>query len=323
MKIAALGEVMVELAPQGSQSGGPALMAQSYAGDTYNTAVYMARSGVEVTYVTLLGDDLFSHRILEQMRVEGIDTAAIEQLPGRCPGLYAIQNSADGEREFTYWRGESPARELFSHEAARAKLRAHLQRMSCLYLSGITLAIMAPPAREHLLALLGEFRRTGGRVALDSNYRPRLWQSASVARETLDVFLQQADIALLTLEDEQALWGDRDAGRCLERNGRYRLGELVLKRGAEAVLLQYDGELSAIAVPPVQDVVDTTGAGDAFNAGYLAARLQGAEPVSAVSAGNRCAAAVIRHRGAIIPAQEFSGGCGIRPTEDAGRLAPV
>ncbi|WP_323845713.1 sugar kinase [Microbulbifer magnicolonia] len=309
MKIAALGEVMVELAPQKAQSGGTTLMAQSFAGDTYNTAVYMARNGVEVSYVTLLGDDPFSEQMLAQIRAEGIDTSAIAQLPGRCPGLYAIQNSPDGERQFTYWRGESPARELFAEAGVRVQLQAYLQGMDYLYLSGITLAIMAPDACEHLLAFLTAFRRDGGRVAFDSNYRPRLWRSADEAREVLAAFLMQTDIALLTLEDEQALWGDRNAGRCLERNGRFRLAELVLKRGAESVLLQYDGELSAIAVPRVPEIVDTTGAGDAFNAGYLAARLQGEEPESAVSAGNRCAAAVIRHRGAIIPAAQYAGGC--------------
>lgn len=307
MKIAALGEVMVELAPQQSPGAGAPLYAQGFAGDTYNTVVYMARSGLEVSYVTLLGDDPYSEQMLAAMRAEGIDTAAIEQLPGRCPGLYTIQNSADGERRFTYWRGESPARELFSDASARARLQAYLQQVDCLYLTGITLAIMTPDAREHLLAFLANFRRDGGRVAFDSNYRPRLWPSKTEAREAVSPFLQQADIALLTLEDEQALWGDRNAGRCLERNGRYRLAELVLKRGAESALLQYDGELSAIAVPPVQGIVDTTGAGDSFNAGYLAARLRGAEPESAVAAGNRCAAAVIRHRGAIIPAADFFG----------------
>jgi len=308
VKIAALGEVMVELAPQAAQPGGAPLYAQGFAGDTYNTAIYMARSGVRTGYVTLLGDDPYSEQMLAAMRAEGMDTAAIEQLPGRCPGLYTIQNSADGERQFTYWRGESPARELFVDVSARSRLQAYLGQMDCLYLSGITLAIMAPEAREHLLAFLADFRHKGGRVAFDSNYRPRLWASKTAAREAVDAFLQQADIALLTFEDEQALWGDRNAGRSLERNGRYRLAELVLKRGAEPVLLQYDGELSAIAVPPVQDIVDTTGAGDSFNAGYLAARLHGAEPETAVGAGNRCAAAVIRHRGAIIPADQFAAG---------------
>lgn len=296
---------MVEFAPQQGRGTAAPLFAQSFAGDTYNTSIYIARNGVQVSYATLLGDDPYSERMLQAMDAEGIDTAAIEQLPGRCPGLYTIQNSADGERQFSYWRGESPARELFADERRRARLQAHLQQMDYLYLSGITLAIMAPQAREHLLAFLRQFRRDGGRVVFDSNYRPRLWASKDVARDAVDAILQQSDIALLTLEDEQLLWGDRSAGKCLDRSARYHLGELVLKRGPEPVLLQYDGELTALDVPPVRDVVDTTGAGDAFNAGYLAARLKRVEPELAVAAGNRCAAQVIRHRGAIIPGADY------------------
>lgn len=296
---------MVEFAPQQGQGAAAPLFAQSFAGDTYNTSIYIARNGVQVSYATLLGDDPYSERMLQAMTAEGIDTAAIEQLPGRCPGLYTIQNSADGERQFTYWRGESPARELFADEHRRAQLQDHLRQMDCLYLSGITLAIMAPEAREHLLAFLRQYRHDGGRVAFDSNFRPRLWASKEVAREAVAATLQQSDIALLTLEDEQLLWGDRNAGKCLDRNGRHQLAELVLKRGPEPVLLQYDGELTALDVPPVSDIVDTTGAGDAFNAGYLAARLKRVEPELAVAAGNRCAAQVIRHRGAIIPAAGY------------------
>lgn len=154
MKIAALGEVMLELAPQHTKVDGAPFYAQSFAGDTYNTAVYLARSGLAVGYVTLLGDDPFSTQILAAMRAEGIETEAIECLPGRCLGLYVIQNTSDGERYFTYWRGESPARELFSNADARARLQSYLQEMDYLYLTGITLSILAQEAREYLLEFL-------------------------------------------------------------------------------------------------------------------------------------------------------------------------
>ncbi len=302
---------MVELAPQasvqkeGQRQDVKALLAQSYAGDTYNTAVYIARGGVSVSYVTLLGDDPYSEEVLTRLAGEGIDTSAIVRLPGRCPGLYMIQNTPDGERYFTYWRGEAPARELFADPARRDALKAHLLQMDCLYLSGITLAIMSEEARAELLSFLGEYRAQGGRVAFDSNYRPRLWASKDAARDAVGQFLQQADMALLTFEDEQALWGDKRPGSCAKRNAGFGVAELVIKRGAEPVLLQREGELTAIDVPPVSSVVDTTGAGDSFNAGYLAARLQGATPEQSIAAGNRCAARVIGHRGAIIPRDEY------------------
>ncbi|WGL15775.1 sugar kinase [Microbulbifer bruguierae] len=311
MKLAALGEVMVELAPQasekGAQSGGAGrpLLAQSYAGDTYNTAVYIARGGVDVSYVTLLGDDPYSEEVLTRLAGEGIDTSAIVRLPGRCPGLYMIQNTADGERYFTYWRGEAPARELFTDVDRREQLKAHLRQMDCLYLSGITLAIMTSEARAELLAFLGEYRANGGRVAFDSNYRPRLWRSVEAARTAVAEFMAVTDMALLTFEDEQALWGDTDTEQCVQRNTAAGVAELVIKRGAEPVLLQYRSERSEVEVPAVSSVLDTTGAGDSFNAGYLAARLQGASPEQSIVAGNRCAARVIGHRGAIIPRADY------------------
>ncbi|WP_105102877.1 sugar kinase [Microbulbifer pacificus] len=309
MKLAALGEVMVELAPQAVDQGNgqkaPSCFSQSYAGDTYNTAVYIARGGVDVSYVTLLGEDPYSEEVLTRLAAEGIDTSAIVRLPARCPGLYMIQNTADGERYFTYWRGEAPARELFADPARREVLKAHLNQMDCLYLSGITLAIMNPEARRELLAFLREYRANGGRVAFDSNYRPRLWASAQAARAAVEEFLRQTDMALLTFEDEQALWGDERPGSCLKRNSEFGVAELVIKRGAEPVLLQVDGTLTVVDVPRVSSIVDTTGAGDSFNAGYLAARLRGASPQQSIAAGNRCAARVIGHRGAIIPRADY------------------
>ncbi|WP_226664627.1 sugar kinase [Microbulbifer aggregans] len=311
MKLAALGEVMVELAPQAAaQAGeqGKALLRQSYAGDTYNTAVYIARHGVSVSYVTLLGDDPYSEEVLTRLGDEGIDTSAIARLSGRCPGLYMIQNTPDGERYFTYWRGEAPARELFADPQRREVLKAHLRQMDCLYLSGITLAIMAADARAELLDFLKEYRAAGGRVAFDSNYRPRLWRSVGDAREVVATFMSVTDMALLTFEDEQALWGDDVVDQCVQRNSDHGLSELVIKRGAEPVLLHCEGQQAEVDVPAVAQVVDTTGAGDSFNAGYLAARLQGASPVESIASGNRCAAQVIGYRGAIIPQAEFVAG---------------
>lgn len=309
MRLAAIGEVMIELAPAGGEEQGPgqigACLVRGFGGDTFNSAIYMARAGVDTSYVTLLGDDPYSDDLLSLMAAEGIDTSAIQRLPGRSPGLYMIRNSADGERFFHYWRDQAPARELFLREPEREGLFNQLEQMDCLYLSGITLAILSEEARRHLLCFLADYRRNGGRVAFDSNYRPRLWPSPEAARRTLSGFLQQTDIALLTLEDEFALWDDRSAGNCVDRCARYRIGELVLKRGPEPVLLDYDGELSAIPVPTVAEVLDTTGAGDAFNGAYLAARLHGAEPEQAAVAGNRCAGLVIRHRGAIVPMEAY------------------
>lgn len=305
-RIAAIGEVMVELAPwHGAIGETRELKVLSYAGDTFNTAVYLARLGVSTEYVTLLGDDSHSDRILALMADESIGTAAITRLPDTCPGLYMISNTADGEREFTYWRKEAPARQLFGSDDATVLLAEQLAGCNAVYVSGITLAIIPEAARLRLLDFLKNFRANGGHVAFDSNYRPRLWQSSAEAQQAVLAIMAQTDIALLTLDDEQLLWGDDSLESCRERYRRSPWQELVLKRGAREVVVLTPEQQQSVPVPPVDGVVDTTGAGDSFNAGYLAARLQGATPAQAAAAGIRCAAIVIRHRGGVIDRSTF------------------
>jgi len=298
--IAAIGEVMVELSPYPTaQEESREIKALSFAGDTYNTSVYMARLGLKTDYVTLLGDDAYSDQILQRMQDENIGAGMIERREGRAPGLYIIRNTPDGEREFFYWRNEAPARELFSDPTDSVRLYKQLQSCDCVYLSGITLAIMQESARTSLLDCLARLRSKGTRViAFDSNYRPRLWDSAKAAQETMSAILKQVDIALLTLDDEALLWGDDTLEGCKKRYPG--VPELVLKRGADETILLVDGKETRVPVPPVASVIDTTGAGDTFNAGYLAARLRGASPEESAANGTRCARVVIQHRGGVI-----------------------
>ena len=107
-RVACIGECMIELSELGDGR-----LSRTHGGDTLNTAVYLARLGVEVDYVTALGDDHFSDEMLAGWRREGVGTALVPRLPGRLPGLYLIRRDASGERSFFYWRDRAPARELF------------------------------------------------------------------------------------------------------------------------------------------------------------------------------------------------------------------
>jgi 2-dehydro-3-deoxygluconokinase len=306
--IAAIGEVMVELAPfpiSTPEANHRDVMALSFAGDTYNTSVYMSRLGLQTDYVTLLGEDPYSQQIMQRMANEHIGTGMIECKPGRSPGLYIIRNTPDGEREFFYWRKEAPARELFSTPAASNALFQQLKQCDCVYLSGITLAIIGEQSRQNLLTVLAQLRAAGVTIAFDSNYRPRLWSDKQEAQTAMQQIMQYTDIALLTLDDELLLWGDDTIEGCKKRYADCNLRELILKRGAEdAVIITANSQVH-IPVPPVANVIDTTGAGDTFNAGYLAARLQNASAEDAARQGIRCAGIIIRHRGAVIERSVF------------------
>lgn len=305
-QIACIGEVMIELATAPSNSG-QVLKALSYAGDTYNTVVTLARLGATADYVTRLGDDHYSDAVINRLASESVGSDAIVRQTGKVPGLYMIHNSPDGEREFFYWRDRAPARELFHHDSEIATLEAKLAQTEMVYLSGITLAIIGQQGRRNLMGFLQRFRAKGGKVAFDSNYRPRLWASASEAQAANRELLALTDLALLTLDDEELLWGTQgDAiGELQERYRDLNISEIVLKRGSENVVILKGTERTETAVPPVTDIVDTTAAGDTFNAGYLAAHLAGKNPDECARQANRCAGVIIRHRGGVIDKTVF------------------
>ncbi|MGC5702648.1 sugar kinase [Pseudomonas sp. NFXW11] len=295
-RIAAIGECMIELQQRHDGS-----LQQSFGGDTLNTAVYLARElggAAQVDYVTALGYDSFSDAMCQSWAEEGIGLDKVQRLPGRLPGLYCIQTDARGERRFLYWRNEAAVRDCFNTAAAGAIL-ADLRDYDVLYFSGITLAVLGEQGRRKLLDLLLEARIRGAQVVFDNNYRPRLWASVEQAREAYRQVLAQVDLALLTLDDEQALFGHEQAQEVFAAYPD--IAEVVIKRGAESCLVRVQEAIHEIPALPVAQVVDTTAAGDSFSAAYLASRLLGGGPVQAAEAGHRLASRVIQYPGALIP----------------------
>jgi 2-dehydro-3-deoxygluconokinase len=302
MKVAAIGECMIELSRDRDGR-----LVQGYGGDTLNTAVYLARLGVPVDYITALGDDPYSEQMIQFWQTEGVGSHLVIRLPGGLPGLYAIETDARGERRFYYWRDSAAARQLFELPQS-AELVNALVDYDLLYLSGITLSLYRERGREVLMTLLDRAREGGCQVAFDSNYRVRSWSDPDVARQVFTQLLKHTDIALSTFEDEQALFGDADPGEAIERLHRLGIVEVVIKLGAQGSIVSSPAGKAMIPAMTVATPVDTTAAGDSFNAGYLAARLGGALPEEAARHGSRLAAEVICHRGAIIPRQAMPAG---------------
>ncbi len=296
-KIACVGEVMLELV---TEANGAATL--GVAGDTYNTAVYLARalrgSDISVSYVTALGTDPYSEQILSEIRNHGLKTDCIERREDAIPGLYAITTDDEGERSFSYWRSASAARTLFS---APCKIDlARLNEFDLILLSGISMAILPQDIREQLMAWLDRFKSEGGTFVYDSNHRPRLWDNAAEARRINDAMWARADIALPSVDDEMDLYGDATAEDVVTRLRALGCKQGALKRGSEGPLgLSNSTELTAL--PAVEKVVDSTAAGDSFNAGFLAATALGKTENEAMLAGHQLAAKVITMRGAIIP----------------------
>jgi len=295
MLIVCFGECMLEL------SGGVSAPARlGFGGDTFNTAVYLARLGLTPSYLTAVGCDPYSEAMLAFWRSEGLATELALRCPDRLPGLYAVHVSTAGERRFYYWRRDSAARALFAAPGCDAALRT-AGTADLLYLSGITLSLYTREERARLCDLAASVRRRGGEVAFDPNYRPAGWPTAEEARAALREFAPHVSVALPTLEDEQALWGG-DAAAAVARWRGSGAREIVVKQGplgALAATPEFEGQ---VPVPAPITALDTTAAGDAFNAAYLASRLRRQPALEAVRLGHTLAGIVIQHPGAITPA---------------------
>ena len=294
MQVACVGECMIELSQLDLDNGQARV---GFAGDSLNTAVYLARLRAGVSYVTNLGKDAFSDRMLAMFAEEGIDCGLIGRHETRLPGIYSIEVDPTGERSFRYWRDNSAARTLFSGVGPEL---ADLGRFEVIYLSGITLAILPDPIRQALIGRLAGLKDAGHRIVFDSNYRPRLWADAAEARSAFEAMWRACSLALPSFDDEEKLYPGTSPAQVMERIGSLGVAEIVLKNGAAGPAIRVDGRQIETLLARAGSVVDTTGAGDSFNAGYLAARLKGAEPKVAAEAGHRLACHVIAYPGAVI-----------------------
>ncbi|MBU4527389.1 MAG: sugar kinase [Hoeflea sp.] len=293
-KFVSIGECMVEMAP-----GGNGDYRLGFAGDTLNTAWYAKRTfsdDWEIAYLTAVGDDEISRRMTEFIRDAGIRTDFIQKIPDRTVGLYLIQLN-HGERSFAYWRSDSAARQLAGDPA---RLEAAMVSAGVIYFSGITLAILSAHHRTSLLEAISGARRNGAIVAFDPNLRPRLWEDAETMRQMVMSAAGVSDIILPSHEDEALHFGDPAPDATASRYGDAGASLVVVKNGPGEIVSLDHGEIGRHDPVLVDSIVDTTAAGDSFNAGFLAAYLERGDLSLAIRAGAELAARVISRRGALV-----------------------
>jgi 2-dehydro-3-deoxygluconokinase len=287
-RVAVIGECMVELRRQPDGS-----YARAFAGDAYNAAVHLKRSApnIDVLFVSATGVDGLSDDMRQAWSAEGIDDSAAVAIGGLSPGLYMIETNAAGERSFSYWRGQSAARRWLW--TLRTDLIAGVDLV---FLTGIGLAILPPDDR---LSALDAIERLQPRAfAFDPNVRPALWESEAAMRDVTTAAMARATILLPSQDDLASLWGQQTPEAHLARCQALGARETALTLGSQGCLVG-EGEGAVRLEGPVGPVIDTSGAGDAFDGAYLAARLAGASPTDAARKGLALAARVVSLPGAL------------------------
>lgn len=281
-----------------------------FGGDTLNTALYLARTTVSerlmISYATAVGTDNVSEKLLQCWQNEGINNQYVSQFNDKSVGSYSIQTDNKGERTFAYDRLNSAVRYYFQNDHTYFTFALTNKTCDYVYISGISLAILGDGDRTKLLNLLTAFKNKGGYIIFDNNYREKLWQNVDPLFTYLQI-MQLADLVFLTDEDEYALYGGTTVESILKRTDQWQIPEVVIKQGAMPCIIKHNNQISTVEsmTIPVNRIIDTCAAGDAFSAGYLAKRLMGESVICAARFAHRLAGEVIQHSGAIILTEDM------------------
>ncbi|WP_416307497.1 sugar kinase [Neptunicella sp. SCSIO 80796] len=295
-----IGECMLEL--REDEQG---RMQQSFAGDAYNSAVYLKRTFGQqhVSFMTALGNDRISQKMRDTFISEDIATASLLLASEQQPGIYLVQTDEQGERSFLYWRSQSAARTMM--QSVTQEVIDSLKHAKVLFFSGITLAVMVAEQRPLFWAMLTQLKNAGVQIVFDPNYRQRLWQSEQQTRQQYQLAFEMCDLMLPGVEDFHSLYGLNSVEQIIAFCQPFNIVELVIKDGANQVVTVLQGKKDYHNIVPVEQVIDTTSAGDAFNGVYLGARASGRDVAEAVHMAAKAAGFVIRYPGAIVPADNY------------------
>lgn len=290
-----VGECMVEMAP----ATGADEYRMGFAGDTFNTAWHLRqlRPDVRAGFFSRIGQDGVSDAMSDMMASAGIDISRVTRSADRSVGLYLI-TLHNGERTFTYWRDTSAARQLADDPGALAR---DFAETDIVYFSGITVAILDAAGRDRLLSAVANARAGGKVIAFDPNLRPRLWQDADEMRTAIIAAAAISDIVLPSYDDEAVHFGDRDTEATARRYTEAGARTVVVKNGAGRVFFVDHGAAGHVQPPEVAPVVDTTAAGDSFNAGFFASLDTPASLEDRILCASAVAGQVIGQKGALVP----------------------
>ena len=283
---------MVELSCEGDIRYAKTFM-KAYGGDAINTAVAARRLGSKASFITRLGDDAFAVVLKETMLKEGLEISGVRHGDGQT-GVYFVAVDTDGEREFSYYRQNSAASHLGSDDI-NPKLIAEAK---VVFASGVTLAL-SKNARQAVRKAFSIAREHGVTTAFDPNYRPNLWKSQEEALDALTEILPLVDVILPTSHDDtQDIVGFSRPEQVIDYFLFKGCKLVVAKVGQRGCYLGYQKHVEHVPAMTVK-AVDTTGAGDAFNGGFLHGLATGQSLIDCARLANTTAGLKVLNRGTI------------------------
>ncbi|MFD9689375.1 sugar kinase [Kitasatospora sp. NPDC059088] len=272
----------------------------SVGGAESNVAGALAALGVPTAWISRVGDDGFGRRLLAEVAARGVDVSGVTVDPHRPTGLYLKEvggttghrhDLGPGRSRLHYHRRGSAAAALSPALLTDPAAAGLLAGARLLHLSGIT-AALSDDCLALLRALLAD-RRPGRLVSFDLNWRPALWRDRDPA--VLPPLLDAADLLLLGADEARAAFGT-DEPAALRR--RFPAPATVVVKDAARLVTALERDGTAVAEPALTvEVVEATGAGDAFAAGYLAGTLHALDQRRRLRLGHLSAACALTAHG--------------------------
>ena len=271
---------------------------QSFAGDTLNFCNYLDKKNLNAFFLSAIGNSGINQSFLKFVKSKLISTKLIKQINQYEIGLYLIENKNNGEKQFFYWRDESAAKQYFNN-IDFLNLYKELKHFDYIYFSGITLSIIDISKLNNFIKLLRLLKSKKIKLVFDFNIRPSRWNKKNL-NKFLDSVLKFVDICFLSGEDMN-FWKNKNNIKSYEQIIRkYKIKHSIFRKNAKITYVFLNKIKYVFRNKLIKKVVDTSGAGDGFNAAYLSNFIVHKDPVLALKAGSSLGSKIIMKKGAIV-----------------------
>jgi len=293
INVCSIGEAMIEISNIKNS-----LYNQSFAGDTLNFCNYLDKKKLNAFFLSAIGKSEINQSLLDFVKSKNISTKYIKQINQFEIGLYLIKNKDNGEKQFFYWRDESAAKQYFNN-IDFLNLYKELKNFDYIYFSGITLSIIHISKLNNFIKLLNLLKSKKIKIVFDFNIRPSRWNKKNL-NIFLDSVLKFVDICFLSGEDMN-YWKNKNNIKSYEQIVRkYKLKHSIFRKNAKFTYVFLNKTRYVFKNKLLKTVVDTSGAGDGFNAAYLSNFIVNNDPVLALKAGSSLGSKIVMKKGAIV-----------------------
>ena len=293
INVCSIGEAMIEISNIKNS-----LYNQSFAGDTLNFCNYLDKKKLNAFFLSAIGKSEINQSLLDFVKSKKISTKYIKKINQFEVGLYLIKNKDNGEKQFFYWRDESAAKHYFNN-IDFLNLYKELKNFDYIYFTGITLSIIHISKLNNFIKLLNLLKSKKIKIVFDFNIRPSRWNKKNL-NFFLDSVLKFVDICFLSGEDMN-YWKNKNNIKSYEQIVRkYKLKHSIFRKNAKFTYVFLNKTRYVFKNKLLKTVVDTSGAGDGFNAAYLSNFIVNNDPVLALKAGSSLGSKIVMKKGAIV-----------------------